>query len=301
MSNKVDNIEFSLIIPCFNEQDSINTVIEMLNRNFRDRTNFEIIIVNDGSTDNTSSLINEKKSVPIFNKIKIVNHNKNRGYGASLKTGIRNAKYENIVTYDADCSYPMEKIVEFVNTLHIKNLDMVVGSRTGEKVNYSKLRAIPKWFLKKWISWIANENVPDINSGLRIFKKKVAEKFLFILPNTFSFSITITLSMLTTGKQVIFEPIDYEQRTMGKSKIRPIRDTLLFLKIIVRTGLIFAPLRVLSPIIYTLFGLLSITLFIDFQNSNISDKSVVLIVINTGMIMFATLCELIVKSSIRSD
>ena len=171
MSNKVDNIEFSLIIPCFNEQDSINTVIEMLNRNFRDRTNFEIIIVNDGSTDNTSSLINEKKSVPIFNKIKIVNHNKNRGYGASLKTGIRNAKYENIVTYDADCSYPMERIVEFVNTLHIKNLDMVVGSRTGKKVNYSKLRAIPKWFLKRWISWIANENVPDINSGLRIFKK----------------------------------------------------------------------------------------------------------------------------------
>ena len=107
--------------------------------------------------------------------------------------------------------------------------------------------------------------------------------------------------MLTTGKQVIFEPIDYEQRTMGKSKIRPIRDTLLFLKIIVRTGLIFAPLRVLSPIIYALFILLSITLFIDFQNSNISDKSVVLIVINTGMIMFATLCELIVKSSLRSD
>ena len=71
MSNKVNNIEFSLIIPCFNEQDSISTVIEMLNRNFGDQTNFEIIIVNDGSTDNTSSLINEKKSVPIFNKSKL--------------------------------------------------------------------------------------------------------------------------------------------------------------------------------------------------------------------------------------
>ena len=105
--------------------------------------------------------------------------------------------------------------------------------------------------------------MPDINP-VSEFLKKVAEKFLFILPDTFSFSITITLSMLTTGKQVIFEPID-EQRTMGKSKIRPIRDTLLFLKIIVRTGLIFAPLRVLSPIIYALFILLSITLFIDFQ------------------------------------
>ena len=195
----------------------------------------------------------------------------------------------------------MEEIVKFGNTLQSENLDMVVGSRTGKNVNYSKLRSVPKWFLKKWISWIAKENVPDINSGLRTFKKNVAEKFLFILPDTFSFSITITLSMLTTGKQVLFEPINYEQRTMGKSKIKPIRDTLLFLKIIVRTGLIFAPLRVLSPIIYLLFLLLSITLFIDFQNSNISDKSVILIVINTGMIMFATLCELIVKSSLRKD
>ena len=301
MSNEVVNKEFSIIIPCYNEEDSITTVVGMLEKNFKNLNNCEIIIVNDGSTDKTLSILNEKKSSDIFQKIKIVSHNKNRGYGASLKTGIRNAKFENIVTYDADCSYPMEKIVEFVNTLQSKNLDMVVGSRTGKNVNYSKLRSIPKWFLKKWISWIAKEDVPDINSGLRTFKKKVAEKFLFILPNTFSFSITITLSMLTTGKQVLFEPIDYEQRTMGKSKIKPIRDTLLFLKIIVRTGLIFAPLRVLSPIIYLLFLLLSITLFIDFQNSNISDKSVILIVINTGMIMFATLCELIVKSSIRND
>lgn len=300
MSNELANKEFSIIIPCYNEEDSITTVVGMLEKNFKNLNNCEIIIVNDGSTDKTLSILNEKKSSDIFQKIKIVSHNKNRGYGASLKTGIRNAKFENIVTYDADCSYPMEKIVEFVNTLQSKNLDMVVGSRTGKNVNYSKLRSIPKWFLKKWISWIAKEDVPDINSGLRTFKKKVAEKFLFILPNTFSFSITITLSMLTTGKQVLFEPIDYEQRTMGKSKIKPIRDTLLFLKIIVRTGLIFAPLRVLSPIIYLLFLLLSITLFIDFQNSNISDKSVILIVINTGMIMFATLCELIVKSSIRN-
>jgi len=300
MSNEVNKTEFSIIIPCYNEEDSITTVVEMLEKNFKNLDNFEIIIVNDGSTDKTLLILNEKKSSDIFQKIKIVSHNKNRGYGASLKTGIRNAKFDNIVTYDADCSYPMEKIVEFVNTLQSKNLDMVVGSRTGKNVNYSKLRSIPKWFLKKWISWIAKEDVPDINSGLRTFKKKVAEKFLFILPNTFSFSITITLSMLTTGKQVLFEPIDYEQRTMGKSKIKPIRDTLLFLKIIVRTGLIFAPLRVLSPIIYLLFLLLSITLFIDFQNSNISDKSVILIVINTGMIMFATLCELIVKSSIRN-
>ena len=300
MSNEVNKTEFSIIIPCYNEEDSITTVVEMLEKNFKNLDNFEIIIVNDGSTDKTLLILNEKKSSDIFQKIKIVSHNKNRGYGASLKTGIRNAKFDNIVTYDADCSYPMEKIVEFVNTLQSKNLDMVVGSRTGKNVNYSKLRSIPKWFLKKWISWIGKEDVPDINSGLRTFKKKVAEKFLFILPNTFSFSITITLSMLTTGKQVLFEPIDYEQRTMGKSKIKPIRDTLLFLKIIVRTGLIFAPLRVLSPIIYLLFLLLSITLFIDFQNSNISDKSVILIVINTGMIMFATLCELIVKSSIRN-
>ena len=178
---------------------------------------------------------------------------------------------------------------------------MVVGARIGKNVSYSTLRSIPKWFLKKWICWIVKDDVPDINSGLRIFKKVSISKFMFILPNTFSFSMTITIAMMISGKHVIFKPINYQQRVLGKSKIKSIRDTLRFLRLILRTGLIFAPLRVLSPIIYFLSFLLLFTLNSDFQNSNISDKTVILFILTTGMTFFSILCELIVKSSMRNN
>ena len=177
---------------------------------------------------------------------------------------------------------------------------MVVGARIGKSVSYSTLRSIPKWFLKKWICWIVKDDVPDINSGLRIFKKVSISKFMFILPNTFSFSMTITIAMMISGKHVIFKPINYQQRVLGKSKIKPIRDTLRF-KIDTSDWSNFAPLRVLSPIIYFLSFLLLFTLYNDFQNSNISDKTVILFILTTGMTFFSTLCELIVKSSMRNN
>lgn len=291
---------FSLIVPCYNEHLSIKTMLEEFDKIFSDKQNFEIIIINDGSTDNSMEIIKKNDSLSIFKKIKIVNHKKNLGYGAALKTGIRNAKFENIAITDADCSYPNEMIPQLLNILEKEHAQMVVGSRTGKNVSYSKIRSIPKWFLKKWISWIANINIPDINSGLRVFKKDVAKKLFFILPNSFSFTITITLAMITSGKHVVFEPIDYKDRK-GTSKIRPIRDTFLFLKLIFRTGILFAPLRIFAPILYILYILLAVTLYFDFQSSNISDKSILLLILSGGLTMFSIICELITKSSLRED
>tara|TARA_B100000989_G_C19485760_1_gene447362 strand:+ start:560 stop:1387 length:828 start_codon:yes stop_codon:yes gene_type:complete len=275
-------------------------MIEELDKIFSDQKNFEIIVVNDGSTDDSIKILEENNSYSIYEKIKIISHKKNLGYGAALKTGIRNAKFENIVITDADCSYPNEMIPKLLEILKKEHAQMVVGSRTGKNVSYSKIRSIPKWFLKKWVSWIANKNVPDINSGLRVFKKDVAKKLFFILPNSFSFTITITLAMITSGRHVVFEPIDYKDRK-GTSKIRPIRDTFIFLKLIFRTGILFAPLRVFSPILYILYFLLIVTLYFDFQSSNISDKSILLLILSGGLTMFAIICELIIKSSLREE
>jgi glycosyltransferase involved in cell wall biosynthesis len=275
-------------------------MIEELDKIFSDQKNFEIIVVNDGSTDDSIKILEENNSYSIYEKIKIISHKKNLGYGAALKTGIRHAKFENIVITDADCSYPNEMIPKLLEILTKEHAQMVVGSRTGKNVSYSKIRSIPKWFLKKWVSWIANKNVPDINSGLRVFKKDVAKKLFFILPNSFSFTITITLAMITSGRHVVFEPIDYKDRK-GTSKIRPIRDTFIFLKLIFRTGILFAPLRVFSPILYILYFLLIVTLYFDFQSSNISDKSILLLILSGGLTMFAIICELIIKSSLREE
>ncbi len=292
--------DFTLVIPCYNEYSSIKIMIEELDKIFSDQKNFEIIVVNDGSTDDSIKILEENNSYSIYEKIKIISHKKNLGYGAALKTGIRHAKFENIVITDADCSYPNEMIPKLLEILTKEHAQMVVGSRTGKNVSYSKIRSIPKWFLKKWVSWIANKNVPDINSGLRVFKKDVAKKLFFILPNSFSFTITITLAMITSGRHVVFEPIDYKDRK-GTSKIRPIRDTFIFLKLIFRTGILFAPLRVFSPILYILYFLLIVTLYFDFQSSNISDKSILLLILSGGLTMFAIICELIIKSSLREE
>ena len=105
---------------------------------------------------------------------------------------------------------------------------------------------------------------------------------------------------MASRKHVVFEPIDYKDRK-GTSKIRPIRDTFLFLKLIFRTGILFAPLRIFAPILYILYILLAVTLYFDFQSSNISDKSILLLILSGGLTMFSIICELITKSSLRED
>jgi hypothetical protein len=163
---------------------------------------------------------------------------------------------------------------------------MVVGARTDENARYSKLRSIPKYFLRRWMSWIARQNIPDINSGMRVFRKSVVERFFGILPDTFSFTVTITLAMLTNYQPVLFVPIAYGPR-LGRSKIKPIRDTLRFVLLIVRTGVYFAPVRFFGPItlVLTLFALAR--LFYDvFVLNDITDTSLLLFLfaLNTGML-----------------
>jgi hypothetical protein len=111
--------------------------------------------------------------------------------------------------------------------------------------------SVPKAFLTLWVSWIARQKVPDINSGMRVFRKDVVEHYVTILPDTFSFTITLTLAMLTNYRPVKFVPINYMAR-VGRSKIDPVRDTLRFITLILRTGMYFAPMRLFAPIILVL-------------------------------------------------
>ena len=157
---------------------------------------------------------------------------------------------------------------------------------------------IPKVFLTIWVSWIARQKVPDINSGMRVFRKQVVERFVRILPDTFSFTTTLTLAMLTNYRPVKFVPINYSER-VGRSKIKPIRDTLRFIVLIVRTGMYFAPMRALAPIVLAL-GLATLgSLIYDFWLGNLTDKTVILAMftLNTGI--FALLADMIDKRSGR--
>jgi glycosyltransferase involved in cell wall biosynthesis len=285
------SIAFSILIPVYNEEKGIELTLERLQEQLNvSRCTYEIIVVNDGSTDRTSEILHYLQEVMEF---RVIEHPSNRGYGAALKTGIRQAKYSAIVITDGDGTYPNERIPQLVALL--EKADMVVGARTGANVRYPTIRKIPKWFLVRFAEWIANSRIPDLNSGLRVFRKNIVEKFFNILPNTFSFTTTITLAMLTNGYLVHYEPIDYYAR-QGNSKIKPIRDTLRFVQLILRVGLYFAPLRVFLPIAGLFFLGFLFTFIQDiFVRENLTERSLLLLIAATQTGMFALLADMIDK------
>ena len=238
----------TIIIPVYNEEKYIGECIrelrgvtEGLEKN---GIKTEVLFVNDGSTDQSRRLLEEQAGQ---NTYTLINHPANRGYGAALKTGVRNASYDTLCIIDADGTYPFHKIPELIEAYQNDKHDMVVGARISENVKIPWIRRPAKWFLTVLASFLAGIHIPDLNSGLRIMRASVVEKYLRIMPNGFSFTSTITLAMLTNDYQVLYMPIDYYERK-GKSKIRPIHDTLNFLQLILRMVLYFDPLKIFLPL-----------------------------------------------------
>lgn len=283
--------ECSIVIPCYDEEDSIEQTIAQLDSALSNQVRFEMIVVNDGSRDRSAEVLG--KMEPRYKRLRVIHHSVNRGYGAALKTGIRAANAPLIAITDADGTYPNERLPELIR--ECSDHDMVVGARVGPGVHYSKIRAFPKFFLRRWISFIAARDVPDINSGMRVFRKDIAEKFFNILPNSFSFTITITLAMLTTFRLVKFIPITYARRE-GKSKIRPIADTWRFIRIILRTGVYFAPVRAFLPLFMVLgLATLASIIYDIFYLRNLTDKSLLLFLFTINAGMFILVADMIDK------
>ena len=289
----------SIIIPCYNEKHAIRDTIEWILSVIRDSKlkNVEIIAVNDGSTDGSEQVLNALTKEHHSDDLLVVHHKRNQGYGAALKTGIRRSQSDYICITDADGTYPNDRIPDLIEQISSKDLDMVVGARIGPKVEYSKIRSIPKMILVPWVSFLCGTDVPDMNSGLRIFRRDRSLDFLKLLPDGFSFTTTITICLLRNRYAVEFTPISYARR-IGKSHIKPIQDTLRFTQLILRTGMYFAPLRLLSPLIVGLATLFSISSLYDLTIlNNLTDKTVLLGFASLNVFMFALLADMIDKRS----
>jgi glycosyltransferase involved in cell wall biosynthesis len=234
---KSRNIAISIIIPAYNEQDGITVGIQKL-RAALDQTDieFEIIVVDDGSDDDTAERA-ERESVIL------VRLPEKQGYGAALKAGIDRSRYDIIVITDADGSYPAEAIPGLVHDLD--GYEMVVGARVGKNVAIPTIRQPAKWFLGRLASYLAGRRIPDLNSGLRVMRKPLIMRFKHLLPAGFSFTTTITLAALCSGALVKYTPIDYFTR-IGKSKIRA-HHAAEFLLLIIRTIIYFNPLKIFLP------------------------------------------------------
>ncbi len=281
---------FSIVLPCYNEEDAIQQMISELHDQLGSAGLYEIVVVDDGSTDKTDALLQETAgAIP---NVRVVTHARNRGYGAALKTGIREASTEMIVILDADGTYPIRNILEMLE--FSDSYDMVVGARELPWRTYPFLRRIPKLFFRAYCSWLAKQPIPDINSGLRVFRRDVVMRFFRILPNGFSFTTTITLAMLTNHFRVRYFPISYAPR-IGQSKIRPIRDTLNFVQLITRTGIYFAPLRVLMPIVTCFMFLLLTSITYDIFRGNLTDKTVMMLMLTMNTLLFGLLADMINK------
>lgn len=282
-------MSFSLIVPAYNEEEHIGKTISQLIKIPWEEFP-EIIVVDDGSDKKISDIVKIDKE-----KVRIIRHDKNLGYGAALKTGIKKAQYKNIVITDADGSYPNEQIPNLVERFEENDLDMLVGSRVGKKVAIPLIRRPAKWILNRLANFVAGERIPDLNSGLRIFRQEVARRFFNLLPDGFSFTTTLTLAMLINGYALDFFPINYYQR-IGRSKIRPIRDTLNFVQLVLNMALYFAPRKVFLLISVILLGLAVVwALFSKFVLGQLADVSTIVIIMTAiQMAGVGLLAELIV-------
>jgi len=229
----------TILIPAYNVEASIGNVLEGL-REWRDRA--EIIVVSDGSTDRTPEIA-ERAGV------RVIRHRVNKGYGAALKIGIRAAAGDIIVMMDADGEHNAAQIQRLIDAMN--DNDMVVGARG--KDSYTPLIRRPgKWILSKVANYLAQTNIPDLNSGFRAFRKEVALRFLHILPNGFSFTTTLTLALFKEGHNTAYVPITTTPR-VGTSTVNPIRDGINTLMLIVRIVALFDPIRVFLPMSIALF------------------------------------------------
>ena len=286
----------TLVVPAYNEENGIAGVVERLSA-LELGVPVELLVVEDGSTDGTrAELARLEELHPV---LRVIEHGVNRGYGAALKTGFAAARHDVVVITDADATYPEDRIVDLLARIE-DGAELAVGARTGAHVHVPLVRRPAKAALRRLASYLAGTRIPDLNSGLRAFRRDLVLTYRPILPNGFSFTTTITLASLTNGHRVDYVSIDYAART-GSSKIKPIRDTLGFTALIIRTVLYFNPLKVFYPVAGTLALVFLASLYYDFfmleSGPNLGDKTVLMFVATVQVLSVGLLADLIEKKS----
>ncbi len=232
----------SIIIPVYNEAGIIENIVSDIKALY---PAYEIIVINDGSTDNTAAEAQRAGA-------KVFSHPYNIGNGAAIKSGIRVATGDILVFMDGDGQHNPEDIANLLEFM--PEFDMVVGARSmGDQASLG--RALGNKAYNWFASYVAKFPIKDLTSGFRAVKSNIAKSFVYLLPNTYSYPATITLGVLRSGMSVKYVPIKMRKRTTGKSNIKLIQDGARFFMIIIRICTLYSPMRVFLPVSFTMFFL----------------------------------------------
>ena len=285
-----NSLDVSVVLPCFNERDHVELEIKRIRAALEAAgLRFELICVDDGSTDGTRELLEATAG------IRRILLPRNQGSGTARRIGTQQASGRVVVWTDADMTYPNERIPELVAQLD-DTYDQVVGARRTEAGTYKLARVPAKWAIRKLASFLTNTDIPDLNSGLRAFKRSVAEPYLRLLPAGFSCVTTITLAFLSNGHPVKYVPIDYFKRA-GRSKFHPFKDAYNYIVQVLRMVMYFNPLRVLMPVALTLLAATVVKAGIDLvvHDLRVAGSTVLVGLAAFNIMAIALLADLVVR------
>ena len=287
--------DVSVVLPVYNEQGHLQAEIDRI-RAALDASpySYEIIVVDDGSTDGSA------EKLAAIEGIRLIRFGRNRGSGSARKAGTRAAVGRVVVWTDVDMTYPNDEIPLLVKELD--GHDQVVGARTSEQGTAKALRVPAKWFIRRLASYLVEEPIPDLNSGLRAFRRDVAGQFLHLLPPGFSCVTTITMTFLANGYSVKYIPIEYHPRA-GESKFHWWRDTKRYFIQVVRLVLSYNPLRVFLPLGVVLLLVGGVKLGYDMFDKGFRPGLNTLLILFAAFQVFAIglLADLVVRATKSRD
>lgn len=273
--------EASVIIPAFNEEAGIGPLLSsMLENGLLDK--YEVIVVDDGSSDNTAKIISEFP-------VKLVKHGTNKGYGASLKSGIRRSTLDKVMMLDSDGQHD-PAYLDIINSM-LDDAEMVIGERNNESFQVSN-RKSGKWLIRKTGEFLVDQKLPDFNSGLRGFRKDLILNLLHIMPNGFSFSTTSTLAFLKEGYTIGTFPIYVSERVGRNSSVRFFKDGSKTMLLLFRIIMLFNPLKVFFPssLIFAILGIIwGISGYLIYYR--IPNSSIILLTLGMFLFFFGLLAD----------
>lgn len=278
-----------MVLPVYNERGHLSEEIHRI-RAALDASGhtYEVVVVDDGSTDGSGELLAG------IDGIRLIRFANNRGSGSARKVGTRAARGRVVVWTDVDMSYPNDEIPRLVKEL--EGYDQVVGARTSEQGRAKALRVPAKWLIARLASYLTETRIPDLNSGLRAFRREVALQYLHLLPAGFSCVTTMTMAFLANGYSVRFVPVEYSPRA-GSSKFHWWVDTRRYVRQVLRMVLMYNPLKVFMPIGLTLLfvGVGKLAFDLVDHPFQVAADTIVVLAAAGAMIVLGLLADLIVQ------